>query len=1497
MRRSIRIWAGLLMLSLVFGIVVVAQQSVPALVQVGGVLKGQDGKPLTGVQGVTFALYKDQTEGAPLWVETQNVTADSDGRFVALLGATSPTGLPVALFSTGQARWFGIQAAGQPEQPRTFLASVPYSLATSGTFSSDIKITDGSKSSTAGTVSAASGPPTSPIFTIVTDSNSGLQSTNDGNGTATLSLIKTCSKAQLLKWNGTAWSCTPDLFDNGTNVTIGTNLVLPKTNGGGTAGVITLGTTPFLHNFGVDNTFVGGAGNFTMTGDGNTATGASALVRNTTGRFNTATGDGALITNTTGSGNTATGDRALEFNTTGFGNTATGDAALDLTTGDLNTGVGYGAGRYNSTGSANTFIGAFAIATFDSLTNATAIGANAMVGQSDSLVLGSIKGVNGATSSVKVGIGTSTPSQELDVNGIVQARALVIPPGAAAGKVLTSDANGYGTWQTPTSGGGGGGTVTQVNTGPGLQGGPITSTGTISIAPNGVTNSMLQNNTVTIATPIGSGLAGGGAVALGPTPLIISLTTSCAAGQLLKWNGTTWACANDLSGVSGTGVANTLPIFTDPTTLGPSVFSQDPTTGAAKIGVTGGGLQVFPSAAGANIVGGGVDNVLTFGVGGATIGGGGSSASPNRATDGFGTIGGGEGNLAGNDNGSKFLADAKYATVGGGHSNTAGAAGSTVGGGDTNTASGADSTVPGGSNNTASGTNSFAAGTHAKASNDGTFVWADNTPADFASTGLNQFLIRATGGVGVNTSTPSKPLDVNGDAKATRLCIGDDCRSTWPAGGGTITGVTAGSGLTGGGTSGNVTLNVDTSTIQKRVSSNCASTASAIQTVNADGTVNCVALGGSGGIGGSGTPFSIPKFTGPATLGDSQITDDGTTVAINVTNGGLKVSGGNSVSPNVVAGHSDNSANGVVGATISGGGQSGQGNRVTDNGGTVAGGRGNQAGDDDGVPANSYATVSGGIDNKASGITSTVGGGAANHASGNTATVGGGLNNTASGSEAVVPGGDSNVAAGAYSFAAGRHAQVQPNHDGAFVWADSTNADFSSTGPNQFLIRAAAGVGINTQSPGAALDVNGDAKATRLCIGTDCKDSWPAGITGVIAGSGLTGGGTTGNVTLSLANNSVTVPTDPNGGLTGGGSVSLGGSAPPLGLITTCASQQLLKWNGSAWGCGNDNGLILPFNQNVNILNSLGAFSINNGAASAIGIQGISGSSTSGTGAIGVKGVGTGPNAVGIFGMANGVSGTGVFASGGTNTGNGLLASGGTLGGYGVQAGGRGTFAGVFGVGDNSGNGSGVIGQGTGSSGIGIVGCSPAQGAQCPGGISQGTGTQAGKFFGDVNVTGSLSAASLNVTGAKNFKIDHPLDPENKYLYHASVESPDMMNMYNGNVLFDERGEAVVTLPDWFEALNKDFRYQLTSIGGFAPIYVAEEISGNRFKIAGGKAGMKASWQVTGIRKDPYANAHRSPVEEMKPEQERGFYQDPEIYGQPREKGMAFSRPSGVVQN
>jgi hypothetical protein len=158
----------------------------------------------------------------------------------------------------------------------------------------------------------------------------------------------------------------------------------------------------------------------------------------------------------------------------------------------------------------------------------------------------------------------------------------------------------------------------------------------------------------------------------------------------------------------------------------------------------------------------------------------------------------------------------------------------------------------------------------------------------------------------------------------------------------------------------------------------------------------------------------------------------------------------------------------------------------------------------------------------------------------------------------------------------------------------------------------------------------------------------------------------------------------------------------------------------------------------------------------------------------------------------------------------------------------------------------------------------------------------AGYFSGNARVTGTLSK------GAGSFIIDHPLDPEHKYLQHSFVESPDMMNVYNGNVVTDAGGYAEVELPSYFEALNRDFRYQLTVIGQFAQAIVAEKIVDNRFRIRTDKPNVEVSWQVTGIRKDPYAEANRIQVETDKPAEEQGKYLHHEAYGQPVERSVDY---------
>jgi hypothetical protein len=152
----------------------------------------------------------------------------------------------------------------------------------------------------------------------------------------------------------------------------------------------------------------------------------------------------------------------------------------------------------------------------------------------------------------------------------------------------------------------------------------------------------------------------------------------------------------------------------------------------------------------------------------------------------------------------------------------------------------------------------------------------------------------------------------------------------------------------------------------------------------------------------------------------------------------------------------------------------------------------------------------------------------------------------------------------------------------------------------------------------------------------------------------------------------------------------------------------------------------------------------------------------------------------------------------------------------------------------------------------------------------------AGIFVGNVSVSGNLAKSS------GSFRIDHPLDPANKYLQHSFVESPDMKNIYDGVITTDDRGYATVRLPDYFEALNRDFRYQLTPIRSFSRAIVWQEVENNRFVIRTRAPRVKVSWQVTGIRRDAYARAHRIEVEPMKPKAMRGRYLTPEELGKPK---------------
>lgn len=440
-------------------------------------------------------------------------------------------------------------------------------------------------------------------------------------------------------------------------------------------------------------------------------------------------------------------------------------------------------------------------------------------------------------------------------------------------------------------------------------------------------------------------------------------------------------------------------------------------------------------------------------------------------------------------------------------------------------------------------------------------------------------------------------------------------------------------------------------------------------------------------------------------------------------------------------------------------------------------------------------------------------------------------------------------------------------------------------------------------------------------------------ITGVTAGTGLSGGGTSGTVTLknagvlslaagtgitssggqtpTVAINTAVVPQlnaantftanqSVNGNLAATGEVAAGG-APSGNVASGDVEVDASALNKGAYGPGltfagggetiasnrnsGTNQFGLDFYTNYTARMSVtneglvgigtrtpGAWlEVDSQSTSYSGLTASGGSSPNGAGQTGSTGLTANGGNGDLSTDANSNAGDGLVANGGASTslsGNGIIANGGYgqdtgEGGYGLVASGGGGqpdgVGGSFGGGDFDSGGDGID-------------------------AFAGSGN-AGSFVGDVSISGNLSK------GGGSFKIDHPLDPANKYLYHSFVESPDMKNIYDGVAMLDANGEAVIQMPDWFSALNRDFRYQLTPIGAPGPnLYIAEELVEGRFKIAGGQPGAKVSWQITGIRQDAWANAHRIPVEEEKETQLKGYYLHPELYGAPAEKQIEWAR-------
>jgi len=452
---------------------------------------------------------------------------------------------------------------------------------------------------------------------------------------------------------------------------------------------------------------------------------------------------------------------------------------------------------------------------------------------------------------------------------------------------------------------------------------------------------------------------------------------------------------------------------------------------------------------------------------------------------------------------------------------------------------------------------------------------------------------------------------------------------------------------------------------------------------------------------------------------------------------------------------------------------------------------------------------------------------------------------------------------------------VENNSFFPIIGSTNNGALPAMTGLNLSTSGTAPGVS-GSSSSAAGIGVFGDASSTSgAAFGVEGTTTTPngAGVYGVVNGSNADGVAGINEATTGPATGVLGSSASPSGAaLYGTNTATFGSAVGVKGLTASTGGAAVwgIATSTSGSGYGVQGSTDSPYGDGV-----YGVANSTDPSATSYGVYGQT-ASPSGAGVYGTN-TATSGNAFGVFGQS--ASGYGVY---------GKSATGVAILGSCVPTGSNTCSNGVAGINTSTSGGmNGVYALTDSPDGSAVYMVNTKGGSLLVGTESNGGNATfyvqangSGYFGGAVQIDGNLNVGGTLTKGGGSFKIDDPIDPANKYLSHSFVESPDMMNIYNGNVTTDKRGLATVVLPDYFEVLNRDFRYQLTVIGQFAQAIIAKEINGGRFTIRTNKPGVKVSWQVTGIRHDAWANAHRIPTEEEKPLEKRGTYLYPELYGE-----------------